>query len=86
VRQLASFCRPAARWSASQAVRLLIFVIRIYQVTLARWLGRECRFEPTCSEYMIQSLRKRGLIVGLALGLWRILRCNPFSRGGNDPV
>ena len=45
-----------------------------------------CRFTPTCSNYAIEAFREWGLFVGLGLTVWRILRCNPFSRGGYDPV
>ena len=45
-----------------------------------------CRFTPSCSAYAIEALEKRGLIMGLLLTIWRILRCNPFCRGGYDPV
>ena len=65
---------------------LLIGTVRLYQKILSPILGPHCRFSPTCSDYVIQALRKRGLFVGFALGTWRILRCNPFCKGGHDPV
>ena len=65
---------------------LLILLVRMYQQTLSPLLGRQCRFVPTCSEYFIQAVRKKGPLRGAAAGLWRIVRCNPFSRGGYDPV
>jgi len=49
-------------------------------------VDRSCRFIPTCSDYTLQSIKKHGLLKGMALGLWRFLRCNPFSKGGYDPV
>lgn len=64
----------------------LVLAIRIYQHTFSSILGSRCRFEPSCSEYFIQALQKRGLLKGMLLGTWRILRCNPFSKGGYDPV
>ena len=64
----------------------LIVLIRLYQATLGLWLGGQCRFMPTCSEYFIQALTSHGLIKGVLKGTWRILRCNPFSKGGYDPV
>ena len=65
---------------------LLIFLVRCYQVLLRPILPPACRFRPTCSDYMIEALRMRGLFVGFTLGLWRILRCNPFGGSGFDPV
>jgi hypothetical protein len=64
----------------------LILLIRGYQYMLSPFLGRACRFVPSCSEYMIECLQKKSLLPGLLKGLWRILRCNPFSAGGYDPV
>lgn len=45
-----------------------------------------CRFTPSCSQYALDALGKHGVIFGLSLSIWRILRCNPFSKGGEDPV
>lgn len=64
----------------------LIALARLYQATLRRWLGGQCRFIPTCSEYFIESVRRKGFWRGGAAGLWRVLRCHPWSRGGYDPV
>ena len=66
---------------------ICIWLIRFYQKFLSP-LKRHptCRFTPTCSAYAIEALQKRGLIVGLALTAWRILRCNPYGAGGYDPV
>ncbi|MEG0804377.1 MAG: membrane protein insertion efficiency factor YidD [Pygmaiobacter sp.] len=49
-------------------------------------LGANCRFVPSCSDYMMQALELHGSVKGLLLGIWRILRCNPFGRFGFDPV
>ncbi len=65
---------------------VLVLLIRIYQSTLSQWLGGQCRFTPTCSNYFIEALGKHGLVRGTLMGAWRILRCNPFGRGGYDPV
>jgi putative membrane protein insertion efficiency factor len=65
---------------------IVIFFIRMYQRLFAPLLPPACRFYPTCSQYFIEALQRRGLLKGFALGVWRILRCNPFSRGGFDPV
>ncbi len=66
--------------------RVLILLVRLYQATLSRYLGGQCRFYPSCSEYFIQALTARGAVVGTLMGLWRILRCNPLAKGGYDPV
>ena len=64
-----------------------IWLVRLYQKYLSP-LKRNpcCRFSPTCSAYAIDAFTKRGFFVGLGLTVWRILRCNPFSAGGYDPV
>jgi len=66
--------------------RALIGLVRLYQRTLSPLLGRRCRFHPSCSAYMIEAIQKKGVIVGVGKGVWRILRCQPFSAGGYDPV
>lgn len=60
--------------------------IRFYQHYIRIWFPPVCRFHPTCSEYALDALKKHGFFKGSALTLWRILRCNPFSAGGWDPV
>jgi uncharacterized protein len=65
--------------------RLLVGLIRLYQWTVSPLLGNCCRYHPSCSQYTLEALRRFGP-VGLFLGGWRLLRCNPFSRGGYDPV
>lgn len=65
----------------------LITIIRFYQQSLSALKGGPtCRFVPTCSAYAIEAITKYGALKGSALALWRILRCNPFSKGGYDPV
>lgn len=66
--------------------QFLISIVRLYQKSVSPWLPRSCRFEPSCSEYMIEALTKKGIIRGLFMGVWRLLRCNPFCKGGYDPV
>jgi putative membrane protein insertion efficiency factor len=63
----------------------LIAMVRLYQLTLSPILGRQCRFQPTCSTYFIESVRKYGAIRGAWRGVLRICRCNPFHPGGYDP-
>lgn len=65
---------------------LMIWLIRLYQKFISPLKPPCCRFTPTCSTYAIEAFRKRGFFVGFALTVWRILRCNPFCRGGYDPV
>lgn len=65
--------------------KILIFLIKMYQ-KLTKSSVRVCKYYPTCSEYTKQAIEKYGAIKGLALGIYRILRCNPWSYGGYDPV
>jgi putative membrane protein insertion efficiency factor len=64
---------------------LLIAVVRLYQITLSPWVGRSCRYYPTCSNYMIEAVQKYGFWRGLWKGLGRIARCHPLRAGGYDP-
>jgi|Wag4MinimDraft_12_1082652.scaffolds.fasta_scaffold00084_3 putative membrane protein insertion efficiency factor len=64
----------------------LLKLISLYQILLSPYLGRNCRFYPTCSAYAKEAIVKKGIFKGILLALWRILRCNPFSKGGFDPV
>lgn len=65
---------------------LMIGLVRLYQKYISPLKPPCCRFTPTCSAYAIEAFSKRGFFVGLILTVWRILRCNPFSKGGYDPV
>ncbi|WP_366095245.1 membrane protein insertion efficiency factor YidD [Flavobacterium sp.] len=67
-------------------VQILILPVRIYQVLISPWFPASCRFEPSCSHYMIQSLKIHGPIRGLILGLKRISSCHPWGKSGYDPV
>jgi putative membrane protein insertion efficiency factor len=64
---------------------LLIGLVRLYQWTISPMLGRRCRFEPSCSVYFIESVRKYGVIRGAWRGVCRICRCHPWHPGGYDP-
>ncbi len=75
--------------------RIMLSAIRLYQRYFSFGSGilkflfltdKACRFTPTCSEYVYQAINRHGIIVGLWLGLKRIVRCHPWNRGGNDPV
>jgi putative membrane protein insertion efficiency factor len=67
------------------ASTLLIAAIRVYQWTLSPLIGPACRFEPSCSRYMIEAVRKYGPIRGVGKGLLRLGRCHPWHPGGYDP-
>lgn len=66
--------------------RLLIAPIRFYQKRISPLHPPVCRFTPTCSQYAVEAITKHGPIKGLALAIWRILRCNPWGGSGYDPV
>ena len=66
--------------------KILSSVVKLYQLTLGMVLGGRCRYYPSCSEYARQTLAKDGALKGLAKTAWRLLRCNPWSRGGVDPA
>ncbi len=67
--------------------KALIFLIRTYQMTISpRFSHGSCRYTPTCSQYAIEAIEIHGVIKGSLMAAWRILRCNPFSKGGWDPV
>lgn len=65
---------------------ILIKLIRFYQVALSPWLGKNCRYQPTCSQYMLEALKVYGLYKGVFLGIKRILSCHPWGGSGYDPV
>lgn len=83
---------PASRLNIAQ--RAVLAVIRFYQRTLSpdhglfkyRYPAGYCRFQPTCSDYSYQAIEKYGVICGGAKAFWRILRCNPWNKGGHDPL
>jgi uncharacterized protein len=66
--------------------KLACLLIRGYQVFISPLLGNTCRYIPSCSQYTLEAIDKYGVLKGSCMGAWRILRCNPFSRGGYDPV
>jgi putative membrane protein insertion efficiency factor len=66
--------------------RILLAPIAAYQRWVSPSLPRRCRYEPTCSAYATESIRRFGVVRGSLLAAWRLLRCNPFSHGGFDPV
>lgn len=86
--------RPEEIYFNSFLAKIIIFIIKIYQKTLSPDHGifkhtrlfQCCKYEPTCSQYTIDAVRKKGVIKGIILASYRILRCNPFSKGGWDPI
>ena len=66
--------------------RVAILPIRAYQLLLSPMVGQRCKYYPSCSEYAAQAIQRYGILRGLVLAGWRLLRCNPWSRGGFDPV
>ena len=78
--------RRFARVAGAPFRALSIGLIRLYRVTLSGWLGGQCRFYPTCSHYAEDAIRTYGFVRGWGMASWRVLRCNPFGRGGYEPV
>jgi putative membrane protein insertion efficiency factor len=69
----------AVRW-------VFLLPLRAYQRLISPLLGNRCKYYPSCSEYAVQAIEQFGILRGLVLAGWRLLRCNPFSHGGFDPV
>ncbi|VFP78462.1 Putative membrane protein insertion efficiency factor [Candidatus Erwinia haradaeae] len=72
--------------SLSFASKILIFLIRLYQSIISPYIGPRCRFDPTCSQYTIEVLRRFGVIKGSWLAIKRILKCHPYNIDHNDSV
>ncbi len=70
----------------AMAKRILISLVRMYQLLLSPLFGASCRFQPTCSHYMIESIDRFGVLHGTWLGIKRLSRCHPWHKGGLDPV
>jgi hypothetical protein len=66
--------------------KICIKLIEFYQKSISPWLGHRCKYYPSCSEYTKQAIEKYGAVRGTIKGIKRILRCNPFSKGGYDPL
>jgi putative membrane protein insertion efficiency factor len=66
--------------------RLGIAAVWLYRLTLGALFPRTCKYHPSCSQYAIDAMRQKGLVRGSLLAAWRLLRCNPWSHGGFDPV
>lgn len=66
--------------------RVLLWLLRFYKRNISPLLPDACIYTPTCSEYAMEAIEKHGVIKGTGLAVWRVLRCNPFAKGGYDPV
>ena len=66
--------------------KFLISAIQFYQRKISPHLGDRCKFYPTCSQYALEAIEKYGALKGTGKAIWRVLRCNPMSKGGYDPV
>jgi putative membrane protein insertion efficiency factor len=74
-------------WASGTPARAaLVAIIKAYRAVFSGWLGGQCRFAPTCSHYAEQAILTHGAVKGSALASWRVLRCNPYGKGGLDPV
>ncbi|HHO47184.1 MAG TPA: membrane protein insertion efficiency factor YidD [Desulfobacteraceae bacterium] len=78
--------RSAAGPATGRFARFCVAILRWYKHYISPFLPPSCRFTPTCSQYAIDAVKKHGVLRGLLLALWRLLRCHPFARGGYDPV
>ena len=67
-------------------MRIALAPVRFYQRVISPALPRRCKYHPTCSAYAMQAIERYGILRGAVLATWRVLRCNPFSHGGHDPV
>jgi putative membrane protein insertion efficiency factor len=65
---------------------IVLFPLHLYRRVISPALPRRCRYEPTCSQYAVEAVREFGILRGFVLAGWRLLRCNPWSHGGHDPV
>ena len=70
----------------SLGARIVLAPVRAYQRFVSPALPRRCKYHPTCSAYAVQAVESFGILRGVVLAVWRVLRCNPFSHGGYDPV
>jgi uncharacterized protein len=78
--------RPPPRLAARLARAVVLAPIVVYRQVISPAIPRRCKYEPTCSRYALEAIRQYGILRGLVLAGWRLLRCNPWSHGGYDPV
>ena len=73
-------------WLADAPRAFLVALVQGYRLLLRPWVGNVCRYDPSCSQYALDALNRHGALGGSSLAAWRVLRCNPWSPGGVDPV
>jgi putative membrane protein insertion efficiency factor len=73
------------RCLADLPATFVVGLVRCYQLLISPWLGPACRYDPTCSNYMLEAVRKYGLMRGVGKGVRRVFRCHPWGPGGYDP-
>lgn len=83
---LAEGIRTVLKLLATAISTGLVLLVRGYQFFISPYFPTSCRYHPTCSHYAVDAIRTHGAIKGICLAVWRILRCNPWSAGGEDPV
>ena len=66
--------------------RILIWIVKAYQMVLSPFFGQQCRFYPTCSQYAVEAIQKHGALLGSYYTVRRLLRCHPWCDGGHDPI
>ena len=66
--------------------RILVWIVKAYQLVLSPFFGQQCRFYPTCSQYSVEAIQKHGALLGSYYTIRRLLRCHPWCEGGNDPI
>jgi putative membrane protein insertion efficiency factor len=80
-------CAAPPSGGIARALRIVVVTpIVLYQRLISPAIPRRCKYEPTCSRYAVEAIREYGILRGLVLAGWRLLRCNPWSHGGYDPV
>jgi hypothetical protein len=78
--------RPRASAPTRAARAIASAPVLVYQRVISPGLPRRCKYEPTCSRYAVEAIREYGVFRGIVIAAWRVLRCNPWSYGGYDPV
>lgn len=87
---LKKFLKKAVLWPINcitlSLKKIILFFIKFYQICISPFLGKNCRFIPTCSAYTYEAIEIHGIIKGVYLGVKRILKCHPYNEGGYDPI